>query len=166
MKRSSRVPASFSLARVSRKLRGSGENLVSRLGLCVSVIALLAAALSATIVGVRPAIAQQTQAVSPELEAEYDAAFQDMLQKPSDLDVLFKFATIASKTGDLEGAISALEAALAREGGNAHNHDDYAVEGHANDAEKQHVGLHQRAAPLLHMLKDSLADKKDVTWKT
>ncbi|MBU8875884.1 tetratricopeptide repeat protein [Reyranella sp. MMS21-HV4-11] len=85
---------------------------MSRLGLCVSVIALLAAALSATIVGVRPAIAQQTQAVSPELEAEYDAAFQDMLQKPSDLDVLFKFATIASKTGDLEGAISALERML------------------------------------------------------
>ena len=92
--------------------RGSGEYLVRRLGLCVSVIALLAAALSATIVGVRPAIAQQTQAVSPELEAEYDAAFQDMLQKPSDLDVLFKFATIASKTGDLEGAISALERML------------------------------------------------------
>lgn len=85
---------------------------MSRLGLCVSVVALLAAALSATIVGVRPAIAQQTQAVSPELEAEYDAAFQDMLQKPSDLDVLFKFATIASKTGDLEGAISALERML------------------------------------------------------
>ncbi len=85
---------------------------MSRLGLCVSVIALLAAALSATIVGVRPAIAQQTQTVSPELEAEYDAAFQDMLQKPSDLDVLFKFATIASKTGDLEGAISALERML------------------------------------------------------
>lgn len=85
---------------------------MSRLGLCVSVIALLAAALSATIVGVRPAIAQQTQAVSPELEAEYDAAFQDMLQKPSDLDVLFKFATIAAKTGDLEGAISALERML------------------------------------------------------
>ncbi len=83
-----------------------------RLGLGVSVVALLAAALSATIVGARPAIAQQTQAVSPQLEAEYDAAFQDMLQKPSDLDVLFKFATIASKTGDLEGAISALERML------------------------------------------------------
>jgi hypothetical protein len=66
----------------------------------------------------------------------------------------------------IPGAISALEAALAREGANAHNHDDYAVEGHANEAEKQHVGLHQRATPLLHMLKDSLADKKDVTWKT
>ncbi len=83
-----------------------------RLGLGVSVVALLAVAVSATLVGVRPAIAQQTQAVSPELEAEYDTAFQEMLKKPSDLDTLFKFATIASKTGDLEGAISALERML------------------------------------------------------
>jgi hypothetical protein len=64
----------------------------------------------------------------------------------------------------IPGAIAALEAALNREGSNAHNNDDYAVEGHA--AEKQHVGLHQRAAPLLHMLKDSQADNKDVTWST
>ena len=35
-----------------------------------------------------------------------------MLKKPADLDVLFKFATIATKTGDLEGAISALERML------------------------------------------------------
>ncbi|MDP9602006.1 DUF1840 domain-containing protein [Variovorax sp. NFACC27] len=66
----------------------------------------------------------------------------------------------------IPGAIAAIEAALAREASNAHNNDDYAVEGHANEAEKQHVGLHQRAIPLLHMLKDSLAEKKDVTWKT
>ena len=49
---------------------------------------------------------------SAELEREYDEAFQEMLKKPADLDVLFKFATIASKTGDLEGAISALERML------------------------------------------------------
>ena len=66
----------------------------------------------------------------------------------------------------IPAAIAAIEAALAREAGNAHNHDDYAVEGHDSDAEKQHVGLHQRAAPLLHMLKDSQADGKDVTWGT
>src|SRR5262245_6474661 len=35
-----------------------------------------------------------------------------MLRKPADLDVLFKFATIATQTGDLEGAISALERML------------------------------------------------------
>ena len=68
----------------------------------------------------------------------------------------------------IPAAIAALEAALARENTKpaAHNHDEHAVEGHDTDAEKQHVGLHQRAAPLLHMLKDSLAEKKDVTWKT
>ncbi|MGO4390325.1 DUF1840 domain-containing protein [Variovorax sp. M-6] len=70
-------------------------------------------------------------------------------------------------TGEqMPAAISALEAAMAREGRNVHNADDYAVEGHDNEAEKQHVGLHQRAAPLLHMLKDSLADGKDVVWST
>jgi tetratricopeptide (TPR) repeat protein len=49
---------------------------------------------------------------SPELQREYDEAFQETLDKPADLDVLFKFATIASKVGDLEGAISALERML------------------------------------------------------
>jgi hypothetical protein len=49
---------------------------------------------------------------SGELQREYDAAFQEMLAKPADLDVLFKFATVAAQTGDLEGAISALERML------------------------------------------------------
>ena len=66
----------------------------------------------------------------------------------------------------MPGAIAALDAALAREGHNAHNNDDFAVEGHDEVAEKQHVSLHQRAAPLLHMLKESLAEKKDVLWET
>ena len=35
-----------------------------------------------------------------------------MLRNPADLDVLFKFATVATQTGDLEGAISALERML------------------------------------------------------
>lgn len=65
----------------------------------------------------------------------------------------------------MPAAISALESAIARESRNAHNYDDYAVEGHDNEAEKQHIGLHQRAVPLLHMLKESLADGKDVTWE-
>jgi hypothetical protein len=50
----------------------------------------------------------------------------------------------------IPGAIAALEAALAREGSNTHNHDDYAVEGHTSAAEKQHVGLHQRSPPASH----------------
>ena len=65
----------------------------------------------------------------------------------------------------MPAAIAALQSALKREGANAHNNDDFAVEGHDEAAEKQHVSLHQRAAPLLHMLKDSLAEKKDVVWE-
>jgi len=66
----------------------------------------------------------------------------------------------------IPAAVAAIESALAREASNPHNHDDHVVEGHDHDAEKQHVGLHQRAAPLLHMLRDSLAEEKDVTWTT
>jgi hypothetical protein len=58
------------------------------------------------------AVAQGPVNASPEQEREYEAAFQEMLRKPADLDVLFKFATIATKTGDYEGAISALERML------------------------------------------------------
>ena len=65
----------------------------------------------------------------------------------------------------MPAAIAALEAAMAREAHNAHNNDDFAVEGHDEAAEKQHITLHQRAVPLLHMLKDSLADRKDVMWE-
>jgi tetratricopeptide (TPR) repeat protein len=60
----------------------------------------------------------QTQAPEPaptaagDLGRQYDAAFQEMLRQPANLDVLFKFASLASKTGDLEGAISALERML------------------------------------------------------
>lgn len=57
--------------------------------------------------------AQSPPAAPPaELERQYDAAFQDMLRQPANLDVLFKFATLASQTGDLEGAVSALERML------------------------------------------------------
>jgi tetratricopeptide (TPR) repeat protein len=48
----------------------------------------------------------------PSLEAQYDAAFQEMLRQPANLDVIFKFAALASQTGDLEGAIAALERTL------------------------------------------------------
>jgi len=47
-----------------------------------------------------------------DLERQYDAAFQEMLLQPANLDVLFKFASLASQTGDLEGAVSALERML------------------------------------------------------
>src|SRR6188508_2215009 len=47
-----------------------------------------------------------------DLARQYDEAFQETLRKPADLDVLFRFAMLASQTGDLEGAISALERML------------------------------------------------------
>lgn len=61
---------------------------------------------------IAPAFAQGPVNATAEQEREYDAAFQEMLRNPADLDVLFKFATIATKTGDYEGAISALERML------------------------------------------------------
>ena len=85
--------------------------IVSRFGRHLGVFALLAGSLGAVAAAARPSSAQ-TSSVSAADEAEYDAAFQEMLRKPSDLDTLFKFAMIASKTGDLEGAISALERML------------------------------------------------------
>src|ERR1700676_4752330 len=59
-----------------------------------------------------PAPAAVPAAASSDLERQYDAAFQEMLAQPANLDVLFKFATLASQTGDLEGAVSALERML------------------------------------------------------
>ena len=65
----------------------------------------------------------------------------------------------------IPAAISALETAVRSDSSqNQHNHDAFAVESHADDAERQHVGLHQRAAPLIDMLKRSLAENKDVVW--
>lgn len=61
----------------------------------------------------------QTQSQSPaatepteEMRKAYDAAFQETLRKPSDPATLVAFAEIAIKTGDLEGAISALDRLL------------------------------------------------------
>jgi len=65
----------------------------------------------------------------------------------------------------LPAAIAALESAVkADAANNRHNHDAFATENHADEAERQHVGLHQRAAPLISMLKRSAAEGKDVVW--
>ena len=60
----------------------------------------------------KDAFAQAPAVPSSELKQQYDAAFQETLTKPADLDVLFRFASLATQTGDLEGAISALERML------------------------------------------------------
>jgi cytochrome c-type biogenesis protein CcmH/NrfG len=68
--------------------------------------------------------AQQAQSpapaapVSPEDTAAYDAAFQETLRNPADPPTLVKFATLAVKVGDLEGAISALDRLLLIDGDN------------------------------------------------
>jgi len=65
----------------------------------------------------------------------------------------------------MPAAVAALEAAIRDDAAqNKHNHDAFAVENHANEAERQHVGLHQRAAPLIDMLKRSQAEAKDIVW--
>ena len=65
----------------------------------------------------------------------------------------------------LPAAISALETAVKQDAiNNKHNHDAFAAEDHADEAERVHVGLHQRAAPLIHMFKRALAAGKDVVW--
>ena len=60
----------------------------------------------------QPVQVAQSAPSSSDLQQQYDAAFEQMVRQPDNLDVLFKFATLASQTGDLEGAISALERML------------------------------------------------------
>jgi len=55
-------------------------------------------------------------APSSELRAAYQASFQETLRKPSDPASLIAFAEVAIKTGDLEGAISALDRLLLIDG--------------------------------------------------
>ena len=65
----------------------------------------------------------------------------------------------------IPAAVSALEAAVSHEQAkNRHNGDQFAAENHEEPAEREHVALHQRAAPLIDMLKRSAAEGKDVVW--
>ena len=62
-----------------------------------------------------PATASPTQKpaeATPAERAAYDKAFQATLEKPSDPETLARFADLAVKVGDIEGAISALERLL------------------------------------------------------
>ena len=49
---------------------------------------------------------------SPELQRQYDVAFQDLLNQPGNLEVAMKYATVATQAGDLEGAAGAYEGML------------------------------------------------------
>jgi tetratricopeptide (TPR) repeat protein len=55
---------------------------------------------------------QKAPAATPQERADYDKAFQATLEKPADPETLAKFADLAVKVGDIEGAISALERLL------------------------------------------------------
>jgi hypothetical protein len=73
------------------------------------LVLLIACALAAP-----PATAQTAGEVAadPELQKAYDDAFAAMMADPANLDKTFTFADIATRKGDLEGAISALERML------------------------------------------------------
>jgi len=68
-------------------------------------------AMPATTAPVTPQSQKPTEA-TPEQRAAYDKAFQATLEKPSDPETLARFADLAVKVGDIEGAISALERLL------------------------------------------------------
>jgi tetratricopeptide (TPR) repeat protein len=55
---------------------------------------------------------QKPAEATPAERAAYDKAFQATLEKPSDPETLARFADLAVKVGDIEGAISALERLL------------------------------------------------------
>ena len=76
------------------------------------VFILCAGIVGADVLSIEHTLAQAPAVPSSELKRQYDAAFQETLSKPADLDVLFRFAGLATQMGDLEGAISALERML------------------------------------------------------
>lgn len=76
-------------------------------GLCLaSVVALMGFAQAQT---VQPPPAQNSPAP---LVAQYNAAFEQMLRQPSNLDAIFNYARLAAQVGDYEGAIGAYERML------------------------------------------------------
>jgi tetratricopeptide (TPR) repeat protein len=62
--------------------------------------------------GVGAAMAQQQPKVDPVLKPELDSMFQQVLQEPANLDLNFRFAELATRAGDFEAAIGALERLL------------------------------------------------------
>ncbi|MCP9630145.1 hypothetical protein NML43_23890 [Rhodopseudomonas palustris] len=68
--------------------------------------------LTATALAVSGAAAQQGAPTPVSAPPDYDALFAQMYQRPSDLDVSFKFAHEAVARGDYEAAIGALERML------------------------------------------------------
>jgi hypothetical protein len=62
-------------------------------------------------------------------------------------------------------AITSLEAAIQREAEQGRHHNDsLAAEDHDEVAEREHVGLRQRATPFIDMLRRSHAEGRDIMW--
>ena len=78
-----------------------------------STIALaVALLLGASVAAAETGSGEATPETRAQLEAEYNQAFGQMLKNPADLDVTFRFAKLATKLGNDEAAISALERML------------------------------------------------------
>ena len=50
--------------------------------------------------------------IKPEMKAQYNAAFQEMVSKPGDIPAAVRYATVAKEAGDIEGAIGTYEGLL------------------------------------------------------
>ena len=64
---------------------------------------------AALLAGASPGSAQE---VSAEQRARLDAAFQELLENPTDLDKTYAYAKMAEAAGDYEGAITSYERLL------------------------------------------------------
>ncbi len=83
---------------------------IRSIGYAIASVAFLAGAGAAT--AQAPQTLLQAITTTQATQFDYDALFQQMYQRPADLDVSFKFAEQAVARGDYEAAIGALERML------------------------------------------------------
>jgi len=62
--------------------------------------------------GAGVAVAQTTAPAKGDLHKQYDELFQQLLKDPTNIDLTFRFAHVATQIGDYESAVSALERLL------------------------------------------------------
>jgi len=105
--------------RVCRREERSAQNYRAQSGGLTDVIIFFRALFSrrrllATALAITLSVSASTQAqdVDPELQKQYDEAFQSVFADPGNLDKTFRFAELAVQTGNFEAAISALERML------------------------------------------------------
>jgi hypothetical protein len=84
-----------------------------RLGLAALLVAAgLSASPQARAQAVAAAAPSNVQLTQAQLQAQYDALFQQMLRDPSNLDLMFQFAAVATRLENYEAAIGTLERML------------------------------------------------------